>query len=428
MTNWANSRTFTPMAAPENAQKYQKTSLHKDWIDYHASHMVRSLKKAGFTSYLVGGCVRDLLAGIHPKDFDIATAAYPQQVKRVIPAARIIGKRFRLVLVFRGSTQYEIATFRRDPLPDELDEAGEPLQSDNLFGEPEQDAKRRDFTINAIFYDPVEEKIIDYVEGMKDIEGRYIRMIGDPEARIKEDPIRILRAIRLAQKLDFTIEPALRAAVEKNAMELRRSVLPRRREELLKMLRLPNPYSALLKCFDLNVMDAIFPQLKKVFEHAEQREIFQRIIDEVPNEVADSNDPYELYAMLLLAYVRACTLESTDTKVVDEFLHKEDFMAFVREEVGMFNAEIGTVIRAIQTIPMLTDTEKWRSRGHKRLMSFVKSEYFPITLLMAQVDQQITADQTHFWYKAYREFLSRPPEPRPPRQPRVRKPKPAPAN
>src|SRR5580692_1341070 len=166
-----------------------KPHLHQDWVDPHAVGIVRALQKRDYTTYLVGGCVRDLLLGIHPKDFDIATNARPDEVKRIIHRAYVIGKRFRLVLVRRDEMQFEVATFRREVGEDEQRE--DLPAGDNVFGTAEEDAKRRDFTINALFYDPIADQLIDFAEGLPDLENRWIRMIGEPTKRLLEDPIRI---------------------------------------------------------------------------------------------------------------------------------------------------------------------------------------------------------------------------------------------
>ena len=165
----------------------QKPHLHASWIDPDAIEIVERLQRAGFTSYLVGGCVRDLLAGIHPKDYDIATNALPNEVKKKVWGSYVIGRRFRLVLVKRGEQQYEVATFRRSSKPEDFSEGEEQPVGDNFFGTPEEDALRRDFTINALFYDPIKDELIDYAKGLADIESCTLRMIGDPKTRILED-------------------------------------------------------------------------------------------------------------------------------------------------------------------------------------------------------------------------------------------------
>ena len=179
----------------------QKPHLHASWIDPDAVEIVERLQKAGFTTYLVGGCVRDLLVGIHPKDYDIATNALPNEVKRKVWGSYVIGRRFRLVLVKRGEQQFEVATFRRGSKPEDFTEGEDQPVGDNFFGTPEEDALRRDFTINALFYDPIKNELIDYAKAMADIEATTLRMIGDPKTRIIEDPIRSLRAVLFFKQL-----------------------------------------------------------------------------------------------------------------------------------------------------------------------------------------------------------------------------------
>ncbi|MCB0321333.1 MAG: poly(A) polymerase, partial [Bdellovibrionales bacterium] len=215
----------------------QKPCLHQEWINRDALEIVRTLQDRGFTTYLVGGCVRDLLLNKHPKDYDIATDARPGDVKRFIANSYIIGRRFRLVLVKRGSQQFEVATFRRDLKDDEV--LPEHISGgDNLFGSPEEDANRRDFTINGLMYDPIQDQLLDFCGGLADLEGKTVRMIGEPSQRLKEDPIRILRGIRLAHLIRFSLEPELRQAIQDNAAALLDTALPRRREEILKYLRI----------------------------------------------------------------------------------------------------------------------------------------------------------------------------------------------
>ena len=163
------------------------THLHPKFVDHEAKQIVRRLQDNRYESYLVGGCVRDLLLGILPKDYDIATSAKPSQIKRAVPYSYIIGKRFRLVLVRRGDKQFEVATFRRNVKPEDLppEDEGENV-GDNFFGTPEEDAKRRDFTVNALLYDPKSNEITDYCNGREDLEAGIIRIIGEPETRLDE--------------------------------------------------------------------------------------------------------------------------------------------------------------------------------------------------------------------------------------------------
>ena len=200
--------------------------------------MTSRLHRQGFEAYLVGGCVRDLLLGRTPKDFDVATAAHPRQIKRLFHNGRIIGRRFKLVHVAYGNHIIETATFRRQPEGrNGSDNEDLLIVEDNVFGDAEEDARRRDFTINALFLDPVEGCIIDYVGGLADLEDGLLRAIGDPLVRMAEDPVRILRAIKFATRLGFRIEDETWEAMCTLAPELERSAKPRVLEEILRLLR-----------------------------------------------------------------------------------------------------------------------------------------------------------------------------------------------
>lgn len=377
-----------------------RPSLHPEWIDGHASGIVKALQKAGHTSYLVGGCVRDLLLGIIPKDFDIVTMAHPPQVKRLIHMAFIIGKRFRLVLVKRGDQQFEVATFRRefDPAEFPVEEYPDgPPSADNIFGTPEQDAKRRDFTINALFYDPLSQEIIDYVGGKNDIEARTLRMIGEPDRRLAEDPIRILRAIRFAHKLRFVIEPGLRASMTRHASELTKSVLPRRREELLKLLRLDDPCSVLVECHDLGVLREIFPALEQMFANdandaagIDRQERFLLRLESLKSTVLDFANTGQVFAWLIASLVD--TLAEEGTTPSEEELNK-----LMRDELGMYKFEQSLVIDALKLRRALEKTADHRRRGERRLAGIVRREGFALALRLAAADLLLNGSDLLFW-------------------------------
>ncbi|MCF0253502.1 MAG: polynucleotide adenylyltransferase PcnB, partial [Duodenibacillus sp.] len=175
------------------------------------------LQDRGYDAFIVGGAVRDLLLGVAPKDFDVATNATPEQIKRCQRRAVIVGKRFRLVHVIFGSEVIECSTFRAlDAVGIRKDSTGRVI-SDNAFGSMWEDAARRDFTVNALYYDPTHEEIIDYHNGFEDVARKRLRMIGDPETRYREDPVRMLRAVRIAAKLGFSIESATERPIPKLA-------------------------------------------------------------------------------------------------------------------------------------------------------------------------------------------------------------------
>ena len=186
-------------------------------VSEKAVAVIDKLRTAGFDAYLVGGCVRDLLLGKAPKDFDVATVATPADVRNVFPRVRLVGRRFRIVHVRMGREIIEVSTFRRAVTDGEdhgphLSDDGMIIR-DNLYGTIDQDAFRRDFTVNALYYDPNADVVLDYCEGMADIGSRTLRLIGAPETRFQEDPVRILRAIRFAAKLDLELHPDTEAAI-----------------------------------------------------------------------------------------------------------------------------------------------------------------------------------------------------------------------
>lgn len=374
----------------------QKRSLHKDWIDRHAYQIVEDLQKAGHTSYLVGGCVRDLLAGLPPKDFDIVTDATPQEVKRRIRNAYIIGRRFRLVLVHRFQKKYEVATFRKEASAEDM--ANEDLVSkDNVFGKPEEDAHRRDFTVNGIFYDCVNNEVIDFVDGIHDLEDGYLKMIGDPATRLEEDPIRILRAIRLSQKLSLRIEPELREAIIEKADCLKDSALPRRREDFLKILRLNNPALALLEAYDLGVLKAIFPTLHEMFDNPKAAETFLYYFS-FKKQVIDENEepePTEEYAFFLYCFFKAMQVErSMEYYFNDNSIYKD----FMREEISLFKAEGDWIRKLFQFIDRLAQLDITKVK-RKTKTHYQHSRHLPVALHYCKMDYLLSPEKIHFWLK-----------------------------
>jgi poly(A) polymerase len=235
---------MTAMREPRVIPRAEHTVSRRD-IDPDALKVLYRLRQYEHIAYLVGGSVRDLLLGRRPKDFDIGTSAHPYQVKKLFRNCWIIGRRFRLAHVKFGSKVIEVATFRRQVQPgEEAASDGAPpaahdpaVHHDNTFGTPEEDAFRRDFTINALFYDIATFSIIDYVNGMDDLRAGIVRSIGEPEVRFREDPVRMLRAVALAARLDFTLDPPILEAIRVQRHEIARSSAARLLEEYYKILR-----------------------------------------------------------------------------------------------------------------------------------------------------------------------------------------------
>lgn len=221
----------------------QQHGLRKAHISKNAVSVVEGLQGAGFQAYVVGGCIRDLLLNLAPKDYDVATNATPEQVRATFRNARIIGRRFKLVHVRYGREIIEVATFRSHQPVDEdedhgnltLDEENGRILRDNIYGSQEDDAQRRDFTINALYFDPSNEHILDHAHGISDLRNRLVRLIGTPQQRYQEDPVRMLRAVRFAAKLDFSIEHHSAEPIPRLAGLLRNVPAARLFDEVLKL-------------------------------------------------------------------------------------------------------------------------------------------------------------------------------------------------
>ncbi len=219
-------------AAPQHLAAAEHGLLRSE-VDANAIDVVEQLVHAGFEAYLVGGCVRDLLLGLTPKDFDVATNATPEEVRREFRRCRLVGRRFRIAHVRYGRHVIEVSTFRKGQLDDdEEDDERHHADSglilrDNVWGSLDEDAFRRDFTINALYYDPETEEIIDFVGGLDDLEHQRLKLIGDAELRLREDPVRFLRAVRFKAKLGFSLDPAIEQAIPHMA-ELLREIPPAR--------------------------------------------------------------------------------------------------------------------------------------------------------------------------------------------------------
>ena len=208
----------------------------KQAMDYDALSIVQRLQRFGYLAYFVGGCVRDVLLGHLPKDFDIVTSAHPREIRKIFRNAHLIGRRFKLAhLHFPRGKILEVATFRQPPSRDGVENGV--IVEDNEFGTPETDAYRRDFTINALFYDPISEEIIDFVDGLEDIENKTVRSIGKPIIRFREDPIRMLRAIKFAARLDLQFEAQVAEAMKAERSSLALAARPRLQQELIRYLQ-----------------------------------------------------------------------------------------------------------------------------------------------------------------------------------------------
>lgn len=232
-------------------------------INTNALKVLYRLHNAGYLAYMVGGSVRDLMLGRSPKDFDVGTDAKPNEIRRLFSNSRIIGRRFRLVHVyFHDGSTVEVSTFRRNPDPEEQRSApGELLiTSDNTYGSPREDAFRRDFTINALFYNVADYSVIDWSGGIDDLDRKLIRAIGDPGVRFQEDPVRMLRACEFAGRLGFGIEQKTQEAIQDHRKELDKASPARVTEEIAQLLRCGRAGAAMQWMLELGLLEVILPE------------------------------------------------------------------------------------------------------------------------------------------------------------------------
>ncbi len=286
---WKRLTRIFSSDTPVNAhliERSQHKVSRKD-ISTNALNVLYRLHKANYQAYLVGGSVRDLLVGRKPKDFDIATNAKPEQIRALFSNSRLIGRRFKLVHVFYRDEIIEVSTFRgsgntnasaSEPQEEEI-EKPQLIQDDNLYGTLEEDVWRRDFTVNALYYSIADFSLVDYVNGIQDVRAKIIRMIGDPEQRFHEDPVRILRAVRLAAKLDFKIHPDIEVLFQP-LMGLLKDVAPSRLfDEVLKLFFAGSAASTYHALKHYGFIQTLFPQSEAILQGPESQH-YQALIEE----------------------------------------------------------------------------------------------------------------------------------------------------
>lgn len=394
----------------------QKSSLTKiytekliqmqDAIDPQAMGILKRLKEGGFQAYLVGGGVRDLLVNIKPKDFDIATNALPNMVKKKVPYSFIIGRRFKLVHARRGDHIFEIATFRRTASAAELETTADDdrlFTEENFFGNIEEDSLRRDFTVNALFYDPIDKKIVDHCKGLEDIQHHVLRMIGDPVARLKEDPIRILRAVRLSHKINFSMADDLRQAIIDCKEDLKRAVPPRRREEWLKFFRLPQVDLALMELFDLGLLEMVLPSFHKLFQDENLREEFLCYVRQFHFAGIDTSDTAELFSAIVYVYLVVTKPEGFNANKLED---DETFVAFCRDELGVFKGEVAMLFKSLQFMHSLKKITAYTQKGERRQFSLVHNHSFEFGLKLSLLSSYLNAAEILFWFTEKERFKS----------------------
>jgi poly(A) polymerase len=296
------------------------------------------LHRSGYRAYLCGGSVRDLLMGRTPKDFDVVTDAHPSEVRRLFRNSRIIGRRFRLVHIIFQDQVVEVATFRREPERSVAETEAEDflITDDNTFGSPLQDARRRDFTINALFYNIADFSVIDYVGGIADLRDSRVRVIGDPHLRFREDPVRMMRAIEFASRLGFEIEAQTYQGILRDRVEILKASPPRVSEEILELLRRGWSRGAIRLMVDTALLEPLLPEIYNAIR-AERAPYFWKMLEVLDRTVQAGRKISDavLMSVLLLPWV------------ISEIEHEETRRESVRMRIGEVLVFIRDLIQPI---------------------------------------------------------------------------------
>ena len=305
-------KRFVGQLFGQRSSGLQRISRDKHGIDRrnvsrHAIKVCEVLQHEGYKAYIVGGAVRDLIVGLEPKDFDVATDATPEQVRPLFRRARIIGRRFQLVHVVFGQEIIETSTFRAPASESQATDENGRILRDNEFGTHEQDAARRDFTINALYYNPTTEEVLDYHRGVDDLKQRVVRMIGDPRTRYREDPVRMLRAVRFATKLNGKIDPASEEPLQSMASLIENVPASRLFDEMLKLLTCGHAMDCLQRLRQDGLHQGMLPLLDVVLEQPAGQAFIELALERTDHRVRAGKtvSPSFLFAALLWHQVEA---------------------------------------------------------------------------------------------------------------------------
>ena len=352
-----------------------------------ALDIVRQLQRAGFSAFWVGGCVRDFLLGREPGDYDIATSARPEEVERLFQRTIPVGRKFGVIVVITGGRQFQVATFRAEA---DYRDGRHPEQV--AFGDAEADARRRDFTVNGLFYDPVQRQLLDWVGGEADLRARIIRTIGSPTERFAEDHLRLLRAVRFAAQLDFSVEARTFAALKTHAAKIKTVSAERIRDELLKLFQPPHAARGLELLQQSGLLDQVLPEIAvttaceqspdfhpegSVFNHL--RLMLQHL---PPN--ADASLPW---AVLLHDVAKPVTRSTDPTTGSTHFYGHEKIGADMAEEIlerlRFPHKQADEIVKAVRYHMQFKDGLQMRKSTLRRLLM---RPTFPLELALHRLD------------------------------------------
>jgi poly(A) polymerase len=308
-------------------------SISRSNIPENVLKVLYRLHRSGRKGYLCGGSVRDLLLGRRPKDFDVVTDARPQEIRRLFRNSRIIGRRFRLAHIMFQDLVVEVSTFRREPELQNSESEGDLLvRDDNVFGTPIQDARRRDFTVNGLFYDIGTFSVIDYVGGIDDLRAGVIRVIGDPDIRFREDPVRMMRALEFAARLDFEVEPGTWDAISRHREDILKASPARVTDEILELLRRGWALESMHLMDETGLLEPLVPELSEMIDSGEGDYLWRmlEVLDRTIKSSREINDIVLLSVLLLPLIMEA--IERRE-KAQGERLQSGEIVPFIREQV-----------------------------------------------------------------------------------------------
>ncbi len=396
---------FSHAAKPVIRERSEHCISRSD-IDPDALKVLYRLSREGYIAYLVGGGVRDLLLGRKPKDFDVGTNATPHEIKRIFRNCFLIGRRFRLAHILFGRNIIETSTFRRRPDPTPVpSEYGMCQMDDNTFGTPEEDANRRDFTVNGLFYDIKTFAVIDYVGGLKDLEKRVLRSIGDPAVRFCEDPVRMMRAVKFASRLEFTIERVTLKAIKKYHSEILKASIPRLYEELTRLFSFRSAERAFRMMWSLGLLSDLLPELSEDISRngGERADIWKylRALDNDPESESASN-----------AVRIACLYQSKWMREVGDSGRRSRFSGRTQAVLREVVLQMKMPRTALQSaVCVLESGYRFQEPpDSSRVYKFMGSAFFAEALMFRRVVAVADGADTSVlkeWERAYAEFRDR---------------------
>ena len=378
-------------------------------IDADALKVLYRLSNHGFDAYLVGGGVRDLLLGRHPKDFDIGTNAHPGEIKKLFRNCLLIGRRFRLAHIRFGRKVIETSTFRCDPTKDDGADGEDLYQHrDNTFGTAEEDARRRDFTINGLFYDIRDFRVIDHVQGLVDLKKKLIRCIGDPDIRFREDPVRMIRAIRFAARLGFRIEKGTYRAILKHRGEIANASPARLFDEMHKLFAFGAGCQSFKLLHKTRLMEELFPEISEYLRRTSRRDnLLWRHLDALDAGVVSIDEPTNALRLGTLFYSVFLDRLAVESAGAEPVRHEDIASQLIQPAARRFGMPKLVYYRLVH---MFADQRRFMPTQGRRFSrdSFVTRESFPETLALYELDLVARGEDMSAlepWKELYRRYL-----------------------